>query len=61
MLEEFVLTHFVKGKAKKRVVLSRLDLKQVTEVLRYAAARDSVPKWRTHYAKLNKVLWEVLR
>jgi len=60
MVEKFVLTKIVNRKKLKDVVLSRVDLRQVAEGLRYAAVRDSLPKRRTHYAKLNGLLWEVL-
>ena len=59
MATKFILIHEVNGVERKRVVLSRKDLKHVTEGLRYAATRDSVPDRKRHYGVLNKMFWRV--
>jgi len=59
MVSKFVLIHEVDGVERKRVVFSCGDLKQVTEGLRYADVRDSVPDRRKYYDVLNKLFWKV--
>lgn len=59
MATKFILIHEVNGVERKCVVFSRLDLKQVTEGLRYAAVRDCVSDRRKYYGELNKKFWKV--
>jgi len=59
MATKFILIQEVNGVERKRVVFCRKDLKQVTEGLRYAAVRDSVPARRKYYGELNKLFWKV--
>ena len=60
LVEKSVLTHFINGVEKKKVCFSRVDMKQVTEGLRYAAVRDSVADRKKHYGLLNKKFWGLM-
>ena len=61
MVDEFFLIHLIDGVERKREKLSRKDIKQVAEGLRYASVRDSVSDRRKHYLFLNKIFWRMMR
>lgn len=61
MNEKFFLIRIVDKVERRRESFSRADLKQVTDGLRYAGVRDSLPKRRQYYVALNELFWKVLR